>query len=87
MTTYTVQKQSQRSQQFNVELDGASYLAIIYWLAFGQRYYIRILDNSNQTVLNLPLISSDYDVNIVAGYFSDSSLTYHADDSLMVVLP
>jgi hypothetical protein len=85
MPVYTVQRQSQRPQQFQLQLDGVYYLGVVYWLAFGQRYYIRILDSANNTVLNLPLISSDYTQNLLAGYFTTSTLTYSENDGVMVV--
>ena len=87
MATYPVLPQSQRAQVYQLQLDEQDYNATVYWLAFGQRLYIRIDDAYGNIVLNLPLISSDYTQNMLLGYFTNSTLTYNAADELIVVLP
>ena len=52
MTTYIVQKQSPQAQQYNIQLDGDTYTASIYWMAFSQRFYISIYDGAGDLVLN-----------------------------------
>lgn len=87
MATYHIQDQSQSAQQFQVPLDNVIYIATIYWLAFGQRYYLKISDDTGNVIVNIPLISSDYTQNLIAGYFENSTITYNQPDGLMVVLP
>ena len=87
MATYPVLLQSQSAQTFQLQLDGNDYTADVYWLAFAQRLYIRVNAPDGTVVLNLPLISSDYTQNMLAGYFTVSTLTYNQKDALMMVLP
>lgn len=86
MTNYIVQQQSQQAQQYNIQLDGNTYTASIYWMAFSQRFYITIYDSSGNLVLNTTLISSNYNINIIAGYFT-SVMYYNQVDSILQVLP
>jgi hypothetical protein len=86
MTNYVVQQQSQKAQQYNLQLDDNSYSASIYWMAFSQRLYIAIYDSSGNIILNTALISSDYNINMLYGYFN-SILYYNQEDSVMQVLP
>lgn len=87
MANYYIQEQSTSAQQFQVPLDDVIYLATVYWLAFGQRYYLKISDDVGNIIVNIPLISSNYTQNLVAGYFTSSTITYNQTDGLMVVLP
>ena len=87
MANYPIQEQSLSAQQFQVPLDDVIYQATVYWLAFGQRYYLRISDDAGNVIVNIPLVSSDYTENLVAGYFENSTITYSQPDGLMVVLP
>lgn len=87
MANYYIQEQSTSAQQFQVPLDDVIYLATVYWLAFSQRYYLRISDDVGNVIVNIPLTSSNYTQNLVAGYFENSTITYNQMDGLMVVLP
>ena len=86
MTNYVVQQQSQKAQQYNLQLDDEAYSASIYWMAFSQRFYIAIYDSSGNIILNTALISSDYNINILYGYFN-SIMYYNQEDSIVQVLP
>ena len=85
MTTYIVQKQSPQAQQYNIQLDGDTYTASIYWMAFSQRFYISIYDGAGDLVLNKALISSDYDIDLLAGYFTSRMYYNYADSVLQVI--
>lgn len=85
MTNYIVQKQSPKAQQYNVQLDGDTYTASIYWMAFSQRFYIAIYDSAGDIVLNKALISSDYDIDLLAGYFSNK-MYYNYNESILQVI-
>lgn len=85
MANYTVLQQSPQAQQYNIQLDGNTYTASIYWLALAQRFYISIYDGSGSIVLNKSLISSDYNINLLAGYFT-TVMYYNEADSILQVL-
>lgn len=85
MTTYIVQKQSPKAQQYNVQLDGDTYTASIYWMAFSQRFYIIIYSSAGDVVVNKALISSNYTINLLAGYFT-TQMYYNESDSVLQVI-
>lgn len=87
MTTYAVPEGISQALQYELTLDGDSYISTIYWNIFGQRYYINIADQYGNSVVNLPMIGSPPDttaVNMLAGYFT-STLYYYPSDQIMVV--
>lgn len=69
----------------SVQLDGQSYTLSIYYQPFGQRYYFLITDSTGVTVLNLPLVSGLS--NLLKGWFTTSTMTYSATDSIVTILP
>jgi len=66
--------------QFSPVLDNINYNAICTFNVYGQRYYIQIYDLTGNLVLSRPLIASpdDYNINLVIGYFTTSTLVYRA---------
>ena len=89
MTNYAVNEGLTQAVQYELTLDGNSYIATIYWLAFAQRLYINISDQYGNSVLTMPLIGSPSNttaINLLAGYFTASSLYYYPSDQLMVVV-
>lgn len=87
MSTYNIRQQSPSPQVFNIVLDGGEYSLTIYWLMGAQRYYFMIRDNSGNYILNMPLISSNYTENLIAGYFTSSTMYYNKKDELVEILP
>ena len=69
---------------FNVMLDNMAYTLIVYYLTFGQRLYFKIIDNSGKLVVNLPLVSNK---NMIAGYFTESTMSYSPIDQVVEILP
>lgn len=63
---------------FQPTLDGQQYTAIVTWNLFGQRWVLNIYTLQGVLVLQKPLTGSplDYDINLVKGYFTTSSLVY-----------
>jgi hypothetical protein len=59
-------------------LDGQQYAATVYWSLFGQRWILSLYTLQNVLVVQKPLTASpdDYDINLVAGYFKNSTLIY-----------
>lgn len=90
MTIYVVQEGINQAVQYELTLDGNVYISTIYWNIFGQRLYINISDQYGNSVLNLPMIGSPPDttvVNMLAGYFTSSTLYYYPSNQLMAVSP
>lgn len=59
--------------QFQPQLDGAIYNAIITWNVFGQRYYLNLYDLNNVRIVTIAVVGSPLgsDINLVGGYFTD----------------
>jgi hypothetical protein len=75
--------------QFQATLDGNIYVVFVTWNLFGQRYYLEIYDLSNNLVVSLPQIGSplDYDINLVAGYFTTSTLVWRVQNNQFEITP
>ena len=87
---YSVPPSISQALTYELSLDGQIYQSRVYWNVFGQRLYINISDQYGNSVLTLPLIGSapDYPpVNLLAGYFTTSTLYYYPVDQVMTVLP
>lgn len=79
MTTYVAfNPQTTSNFQFNVVLDGVAYVAICVWNLYGQRYYIQIYNTSQTLIMMRPIVGSppDYDINLLSGYFTTSTMVY-----------
>jgi hypothetical protein len=96
MSTITSFVQTQSAPfQFQATLDGALYTVTITWNLQGQRYFFNIYDLSGNLIVSKPLISSPinaegqatYDINLVKGYFTISSLVYYQQNAQFVVSP
>lgn len=88
MTIYAVQEGITQAVQYELTLDGNSYISTIYWNVFGQRLYINISDQYGNSLVNLPMIGSPPDttaVNMLAGYFTETTLYYYPANQIMVV--
>lgn len=75
--------------QFNLTLDGASYIAVCTWYAYGERYYIAIYDTFKTLIVFRPVIGSPdgYDIDLLFGYFQTSKLVYRVSSQNFEVLP
>jgi hypothetical protein len=71
----------------NVTSTSTAFTVTVPWNVYGQRFYVLIQDASGNTVLNKPLVASPpgYDINLVAGYFSGSSLVFEEATGSFVV--
>lgn len=81
---YRVPNKFIRPLTFNVNLDNMAYTLVVYYLTFGQRLYFKIIDNSGRLTVNLPLVSNK---NMLAGYFSNTTLQYSPIDQVIEILP
>jgi len=75
--------------QFNPILDGTTYVAICTWNAYGQRYYISLYNNYGTLIMTRPIIGSpdNYNVNLLIGYFTTSTLVYRSSSQNFEVNP
>jgi hypothetical protein len=75
--------------QFNPTLDGLPYVATCTWNIYGQRYYVNIYNSFNTLVMSRPIIASpdNYDINLLKGYFTTSSLVYRASSNNFIITP
>ena len=81
--------QSTVNFQFNPVLDGINYIAVCTWNSYSSRYYISIYDSSRTLIVSRPIIgsSNDYDINLVFGYFTSSTLVYRASTGNFEINP
>jgi hypothetical protein len=70
-------------------LDGQVYTVIVKWVLGSQRYYLLITDSFGNDVLFTPLIASpdNYNINMIGGFFSTSSLVYRKSTNNFEVSP
>lgn len=63
---------------FQPTLDGQQYNVTITWGLFGQRWVVNVYTLQNVLILQKPLTGSppDYDINLIEGYFTTSTLVY-----------
>ena len=90
MTTYVpFNPQPGAAFQFQATLDGNQYTVTCVWLVYGQRYYLRIVDDLNNLIVFIPQIGSPpaYDINIVGGYFTTSTLIYRVNTGNFEINP
>lgn len=64
--------------QFLPTLDGSTYTALVPWNLYRQEYYLKLLDVTGTVILLCPLVGSpdNYDIDLVAGYFEQSSVVF-----------
>jgi hypothetical protein len=90
MATITnFQPSSQAAFQFQAAFDGNWCTVICTWNLFGQRYYINIYDLSGALILCRAMTGSPigYDINLVAGYFTTSTLVFRSPTQQFEVTP
>jgi len=75
--------------QFSPTLDGVTYTAICTWNIYAPRYYVNIYDNNGTLIVTNPLIASpdDFDINLVYGYFQNSTLVYRDSSNSFEISP
>jgi hypothetical protein len=75
--------------QFNCTLDGQPYTVIITWNYYSPRYYINIYDTAGNLIVSNPMVGSpnDFDINLVYGYFTISTLVYRVVSNSFEINP
>ncbi|CAD6037281.1 hypothetical protein [Escherichia coli] len=56
--------------QFTVSVGGTTLFATALWNLYANRYYLKLTDNSGDTVVFCPMVASpdDYDINLALAY-------------------
>lgn len=74
---------------FAPTLDGQQYSAVVTWNLFGQRWVLNLYNLQGGLILQKPLVASplDYDINLVEGYFTTSTLVYRESSNNFEVTP
>lgn len=74
---------------FQPTLDGQEYSVVVTWGLFGKRWIVNVYTLQGVLVMERPLVGSppDYDIDLVQGYFSTSSLVYRVSTNNFEVSP
>ena len=74
---------------FQATLDGQQYTVIVSWNLWGARWYVNIFTVGGAWIVTIPQIASplDYDINLVAGYFTTSTLVWRVDNGQFEINP
>ena len=74
---------------FQPTLDGQQYAVVITWSLFGRRWVLSVYNLQNALILSKPLTGSppDYDINLIEGYFTTSTLIYRVATNNFEVNP
>lgn len=64
--------------QFTATLDGSAYAVVVTWSLFGKRWYINIYALDGTRIITTAMIGSPagYDLNLIGGVFSTSTLVF-----------
>ena len=90
MTTYIPFVVSQTSAfSFNATLGGSQYTITITWNMSGQRWYFNLATLQQVPVLAVALIGSppDYDINLVQGFITGSTVVYRVSTGNFEINP
>lgn len=91
MTTipFTPNQTSSPPFQATVTLDGNTYSLIAMWNIAGQRYYISLVGQGNNLLINQPLIGSppDADIYLAPGMLTNSALVYRVETQSFEIGP
>lgn len=69
--------------------DGQQYNVIVTWNLFGQRWIVNVYTLQGSLVVQKPLVASpdDYNINLIEGYFTTSTLVYRGSSNNFEVNP
>ena len=89
MTTIAFTPSADAPFVFQATLDGDPYSCVVIWNVAAQRYYITILDSSNNTTVCRALVGSEAGnpINLVYSYFTVSTLVFYAVTETFEILP
>jgi len=86
-TVYQFSPTANANFTFLPTLDGAQYNVVVTWSLFGRRWMVNIYSTSGVLIAAIPLRGSpmDYGINLIAGYFSSTTMVYRTDKSAFEV--
>lgn len=89
MTIIPFTPNNQTAFQFQATLDRTLYTGTVRWSLYGQRYYLNLTTLQGAQVANVALIGSpnDYDIDLVGGYFTTSSIVFREASQVFEVTP
>lgn len=75
--------------QFQATLDGAQYNVQITWNVDGQRWFLNVYDNTGTLIVTRAVVGSppDYDIDLIWGYFTTSTLVLRQATQMFEVGP
>ena len=79
-TLYRFSPTVDTNYSFQPTLDGAQYTVVVTWQLFGRRWIVNVYDLNGNLIVAKPLRSSPdgYNINLLTGYFSTTTLVYRA---------
>lgn len=90
-TTISFQPNSNKTPPFSaiVTLDGSSYTLAAMWNFYRGDWYIQLINQTGQIVLNQPLISSPqgFDILLAPGLFTTSTLVFRESTGQFEINP
>jgi hypothetical protein len=56
----------------------ATYNCTVVWNTFGQRWYLQVIDQNGNLIVQKPMVASPpgYNISLIGGYFSGSTLVF-----------
>jgi hypothetical protein len=86
-TYYTFTGNETTAPTFTPTLDGTQYNLVCKWNLYSQRWYAVITDSSGTLILCRPLVESPigYDINILFGVFTSTTLVWRVDNGQIEV--
>lgn len=89
MTTFPFVPSSTTPFQFQPTLDGQVYTCTVKASLWEQRYYLEVMTLGGVLIVFIPMVGSPpgYDINLVAGYFTTSSIVWRPVDNQFIVTP
>lgn len=89
MAAFTFTPTATAIYQFQPTLDGTVYAVFIRWNVWAQRWYFNLYRLDNTLVLAQPLVPSpdDYDINLIEGYFTTSTMVFRDSSQQFIVTP
>lgn len=90
MTTfYQFTPTTNQNYIFEPTLDGAQYTVVVTWGLYGQRWIVNVYTIQGVLVVSKPLRGSplDYDIDLIQGYFTTSTLVYRTSTNNFEVGP
>lgn len=75
--------------QFNATLDDQQYVVLCTWNLYGQRYYVNVYDLQGNLIVAIAQVGSplNYDIDLVGGYFTTSSMVFRVATQQFEISP